>query len=175
MFNRHFFENIKASLLIKFRKDNVFYPEVKRWFELVEEVSEERRINSYNLIVDFDVITKLSQNKKDELRYSPDNFLNLFELFCKRIQEVNETHAESVVDSLSSLSKILYMLDSGFEIACKVVLTISDLKLRQRMDVYAYYMLAWMAVKQKRDAILDYINIFETEKALKSLEKEFNK
>ena len=152
----------------------------QKWRSLFIELNNERTKEDLNPI--FDSQPRILKEEEfyswedterfgENLKYLPLHeqiFLGELNLLCRSIINTQVAAEKSgtlrIKDSLSSLSKILYLLDRGFELASGVYgLEFTDEQRKKVNNFFVNFNTAYSIVAQKRDAIFSYISPFEVE------------
>lgn len=148
--------------------------EIKNWIHLVKDIYTERNKYEYSELFTENIPRSLQvfqqaienepvKNKKSYITH----FLMLFEAVYKDAYVVSTTSdkSENIFASLASLSKILYMYDTGYELLCYFTLANPDYSStesqKKLLRLFQYYSFAAQEIMKKRIALCAYMYPFK--------------
>lgn len=142
--------------------------EIDKWLELADKIDQERRKGNFNLLFDIKLLHQFrkEKNKEKNIKKIEDSFVDVFGEFCKKTGvnipiAAGENSSSPVIDSLSSLSETLYLLDKGFVLITDIFHKHYSTEEIMRKVVWEdIFRMAYSEVHRKRDAIFDFINPF---------------
>jgi hypothetical protein len=140
---------------------------VRSWLELARVIGEQRRVNTFNPLFSFDCLREFS-DLVDQFEVSKSSLPELEVKTIRALGTICEDilngcklveSAGTAVDSISSLSHILYFLDMGYEIFAGILhASYNEEEREPYFPVLEVWELAYDNVVNKRNSLVEYFD-----------------
>lgn len=152
-----------------FQDKNKFIEQVKNWLKLGEETVAERRERKLNSLFEGKSLSDFSK-KIEEYKKRDEGVKIIFEDFFKIFKGCfDEIVAGSIeiqrpgkaIDSVSSISKVIYFLDFGYELFVSILLeNFSSDEVKRYSSIVKPMDAAYLNLLEKRKALMSYLYPF---------------